>query len=120
GRSTSPRLVAAWLALVLGHQLLVFRRNLAAAILRIAGPLSCRGVQRQQGAVVVAKKKKKKNRSRPKRQRPAGPAKFAIGTLVRVKRGTQDPDFSDIPIGGWSGTITDVEEGRHGWVCLIA
>ena len=27
-----------------------------------------------------------------------------------MKAGTPDPNFSDIPIGGWSGTITDVEE----------
>jgi len=56
----------------------------------------------------VAKKRKK---PKPKPKRPPTPAKFPIGTLVRVKAGTSDPNFLDIPIGGWCGIITEVEEG---------
>jgi hypothetical protein len=56
----------------------------------------------------VAKKRKK---NKPKRQRSRIPAKFAIGTQIRVKAGTPDPNFPDIPLGGWSGTIIEVEEG---------
>jgi hypothetical protein len=29
---------------------------------------------------------------------------------VRVKRGTTDPDYADIPLGGWAGTV---REGDH-------
>jgi hypothetical protein len=29
---------------------------------------------------------------------------------VRVKPGTADPDFPDIPLGGWAGTITEVDQ----------
>jgi hypothetical protein len=39
------------------------------------------------------------------------PARFTIGTSVRVKAGTPDPNYSDIPIGGWCGAISEVEEG---------
>jgi hypothetical protein len=34
---------------------------------------------------------------------------FDIGDKVRVKPGVQHPEFADIPLGGWSGTIEDVE-----------
>ena len=34
-------------------------------------------------------------------------ARFPVGAAVRVKFGTMDPDFSDIPIGGWAGTIQE-------------
>ena len=37
------------------------------------------------------------------------PATFSLGCLVRVRSGTKDPDFPDIPIGGWAGKITKVE-----------
>lgn len=33
---------------------------------------------------------------------------FASGDAVRAKSGTADPDFPDIPIGGWAGRITEV------------
>lgn len=37
------------------------------------------------------------------------PANFHVGDLVRVRSGVTDPDFSDIPLGGWAGKITEVE-----------
>jgi hypothetical protein len=37
------------------------------------------------------------------------PAKFPVGAAVRVKLGTIDPDFPDIPLGGWAGTIQKSE-----------
>jgi hypothetical protein len=40
------------------------------------------------------------------------PAKFAVGNAVRVRSGVTDPDFPDIPLGGWAGTITEVEDGN--------
>ena len=39
------------------------------------------------------------------------PARFAVGDKVRVRSGITDPDFPDIPLGGWAGTITEVEDG---------
>jgi hypothetical protein len=51
------------------------------------------------GGLAVAKKQKK----------PGTPARFAAGAQVRVKPGTADPDFPDIPLGGWAGTITEVD-----------
>ena len=31
--------------------------------------------------------------------------RFQIGAAVTVRRGTRDPDFPDIPLGGWTGTV---------------
>jgi len=39
------------------------------------------------------------------------PPRFAVGDKVYVKPGTPDPDYPDIPLGGWAGTVTEVEEG---------
>jgi hypothetical protein len=38
-------------------------------------------------------------------------AKFTLGDPVRVRSGVVDPDFADIPLGGWAGKITEVEDG---------
>ncbi len=48
-------------------------------------------------------KNKKDNRPRP-------PARFAAGAQVRVKPGITVPDFEDIPLGGWAGTIREVDQ----------
>jgi hypothetical protein len=40
---------------------------------------------------------------------PQTPARFAAGAQVRVKPGTTDPAFPDIPLGGWAGTIREVD-----------
>jgi hypothetical protein len=37
------------------------------------------------------------------------PPKFGVGVDVRVKRGVVDPDFEDVPIGGWAGRITEMQ-----------
>jgi hypothetical protein len=37
------------------------------------------------------------------------PPKFSVGADVRVKRGVADPNFVDIPIGGWAGRITEMQ-----------
>jgi hypothetical protein len=39
-------------------------------------------------------------------------AKFAVGDSVRVHTGVTDPDFPDIPLGGWVGKIAEVEDGN--------
>jgi hypothetical protein len=44
-------------------------------------------------------------------QTKKAPASFAVGDAIRVRSGVTDPDFPDIPLGGWAGKITEVEEG---------
>ena len=44
-------------------------------------------------------------------QTKKAPARFTVGDKVRVRTGVTDPDFSDIPLGGWAGKITEVEDG---------
>ena len=39
-------------------------------------------------------------------------AKFTLGDVVRVRPGVNDPDFPDIPIGGWEGKIAEIENGN--------
>jgi outer membrane lipoprotein SlyB len=63
---------------------------------------------------------RKKKKTRPKPRGPAAPARFPIGTPIRVKPGTHDPDFPDIVLSGWTGTILDVEQGPQGPDYLIA
>ena len=38
-----------------------------------------------------------------KPKKPTAPPRFEPGAKVRVKRGVIDPDFPDIPLGGWAG-----------------
>src|ERR1019366_10014001 len=35
--------------------------------------------------------------------------RFEPGSKVRVKPGVRDPDFPDIPLGGWAGTVKEVD-----------
>lgn len=44
-------------------------------------------------------------------QTKKAPARFSVGDKVRVRSGVTDPDFPDIPLGGWAGKIIEVEEG---------
>ncbi len=46
--------------------------------------------------------------------KPQAPARLAAGAQVRVKLGTTDPDFADIPLGGWAGTIREVDQTPPG------
>jgi hypothetical protein len=39
------------------------------------------------------------------KHRAAG--KFPVGSRVRVKAGTTDPDFPDMPLGGWTGKVRE-------------
>ena len=36
--------------------------------------------------------------------------RFKVGDKVRAKPGATDPDFPDMPLGGWAGTVTEVIE----------
>jgi hypothetical protein len=57
--------------------------------------------------------------SRKKGKEPRTPARFAAEAQIRVKSGTTDPDFSDIPLGGWTGRIRDVDDSSSPPTYLI-
>jgi hypothetical protein len=65
----------------------------------------------------MARKKKKKPGQQRTRQR--FPARHGVGHHVRVKPGTTDPDFPDIPLGGWAGAIMDVDQRSNPPIYLI-
>lgn len=46
-------------------------------------------------------------------------ARFKVGDKVRVKRGVTDPDFPDMPLGGWSGIVTEIIEHRGQVNCVF-
>src|ERR1700675_1065787 len=56
----------------------------------------------------MPKKKKKK----PGRQRRGAgfPAQDVLGDRHRVKPATTAPAFEDIPLGGWAGAISEVDQ----------
>ena len=48
------------------------------------------------------------------------PPRFPPGMKVRVRHGVRDPDFPDIPQGGWAGTIKEVEQSKGHATYLVA
>ncbi len=38
---------------------------------------------------------------------------------MRVKHGVRDPDFPDMPLGGWSGTVTEIIEHEGQINCVF-
>jgi hypothetical protein len=48
------------------------------------------------------------------------PSHFKPGDKVRVKHGVRDPDFPDIPLGGWTGVVKEVEQAEGRIMYLIA
>lgn len=65
------------------------------------------------------KKKKRKQRKQRKPRKPLTPARFAVGDRLRVKYGVADPDFPDIPLGGWAGIVADVCHDSESHLYLI-
>jgi hypothetical protein len=45
--------------------------------------------------------------------------RFRVLDKVRVKAGVPDPDFPDIPLGGWTGTITEIIEHKGRVNCVF-
>jgi hypothetical protein len=45
--------------------------------------------------------------------------RFKVGDKVRVRPGVNDPDFPDMPLGGWSGTITEIIEHEGQVNCVF-
>jgi hypothetical protein len=53
------------------------------------------------------------------RSNPDSP-RFEPGLKVRVKHGVRDPEFPDIPLGGWAGTVKKVEWAEGETTYLVA
>jgi len=45
--------------------------------------------------------------------------RFQVGDKVRVKPGVSDPDFPDMPLGGWTGTVTEIIEHEGQINCVF-
>ena len=56
----------------------------------------------------------------PKRPRITLPPRFTIGDVVRVRPGIADPDFPDIPLGGWAGFVEEINRRGPVLTYLIA
>ncbi len=50
----------------------------------------------------------------------SGFPRFRVGDKVRVKYGVIDPDFSDIPLGGWAGAVKEVHQAEGETTLLVA
>ena len=46
-----------------------------------------------------------------RKKRPINP-RFQLGDKVRVKPGISDVLFPDMPLGGWSGSVTEIIMNR--------
>src|SRR3954463_10959407 len=53
-------------------------------------------------------------------KRGSVPSRFKPGDKVRVKNGVRDPDFPDIPLGGWAGAVKKAEQAEDQTTVLIA
>ena len=47
------------------------------------------------------------------------PIRFPVGTVVRVRPGTADPDFPEFPLGGWVGKVADINQKESPPLYLI-
>ena len=45
-----------------------------------------------------------------RKKQPSVRGKFRVGDKVRVKRGVQDTDYPDMPLGGWAGEIVELHD----------
>jgi hypothetical protein len=45
--------------------------------------------------------------------------RFKVGDKVRVNSGVSDPDFPDMPLGGWTGTVTEIIEHEGQINCVF-
>src|SRR5258707_58329 len=52
------------------------------------------------------------------KNKPGSP-RFKVGDKVRVKAGVSDPDFPDMPLGGWAGTITEITKYKGRINCVF-
>src|SRR5437899_12733452 len=54
-----------------------------------------------------------RNEDEPQSTPDAAHGPFAVGSRVRVRKGVKDPDYPDIPLGGWTGTVTETHESSE-------
>lgn len=47
------------------------------------------------------------------------PGKFAVGSKVRVREGIGSPEFPEISIAGWGGTIVEVSGKGETLQCVL-
>jgi hypothetical protein len=45
--------------------------------------------------------------------------RFKVGDKVRVKSGVKDPDFPEMPLGGWTGSIIEIIEHKGQINCVF-
>src|SRR5215212_3200167 len=45
--------------------------------------------------------------------------RFKVGDKVRVRPGVKDPDFPDMTLGGWTGTVTEIIEHEGQINCVF-
>jgi len=66
----------------------------------------------------VSKKRVKAASSARRRRARDRRSAFSIGDKVRVRRGVVDPDYPDLALGGWAGTVRKVEThgGKPGYL----
>src|SRR4051812_30299108 len=55
----------------------------------------------------------------PRKKKPSDTPLFKVGDKVRVKPGVNDLDFPDMPLGGWAGTVKEVEQAEGQVTYLI-
>ena len=55
----------------------------------------------------------------PHQEQDRSSPRFKVGDKVRVKPGVSDPDFPDMPLGGWSGTVTEIIEHEGQINCVF-
>src|SRR5262245_35811158 len=61
-------------------------------------------------------KKKKKGPTPPQTRQP----RLAVGAVVRVRAGMIDVNYPDLPLGGWVGTMEEVESAAPRPTYLVA
>ena len=54
------------------------------------------------------------------RETPQREPAFEVGNEVRVRKGILDPDYPDIPLGGWVGTVKEIDQDPDRYYYLIA
>jgi hypothetical protein len=54
-----------------------------------------------------------------RKQKESATPRFKVGDKVRVKSGVSDPDFPDMPLGGWTGTVTEIIEHEGQINCVF-
>ncbi len=45
--------------------------------------------------------------------------RFQIGDMIRVRHGVLDPEYPDIPLGGWVGRVKEIDLHAGQYFCLV-